>query len=109
MSARGESRAARTAGQSLISPRRTTGRQPATTSPRKRSRDRSRPAISVGAQDMVGPGAVRLCAQAREAFGGLEDPGVLPARQDGELLERGDHEVNEAQIAEPEQVDHHLV
>jgi len=52
---------------------------------------------------------LRLCANAREAFGGLQDAGILLARQDRELLERGDHQMHEAQVAEPEQIHHHVI
>jgi hypothetical protein len=109
MSARGEFRATRTAGQSSTRPRSTTGRQPATTSRRKRSREKSRAAISVGAQDIGGLRAVRLRAHAGKAFGGFQHAAVLLAGQNRELLERGDHEVHEAQVTEPEELDYRLI
>ncbi len=109
MSARGDSRAARTAGQSSTRPRSTTGWHPGAISRTKRSRVRSPAAISVGARDMDGLGAVRLCAHAREAFSGLEHAAVLLAGQDRKLLERGDHEVHEAQVTEPEELDNRLI
>src|ERR1700726_5075751 len=49
------------------------------------------------------------CARSREAGGGLEQSGVLLPRQHGNLLQRGDHEVDETHIPSPEKLHHQLI